>query len=448
MPSDLVIRVEDLSKKYTIRHFNGISHDGLRHVLQNAVTAPFRALNQKLTQKKPSKNGYAASVSGTQCCSFNLASRPNREDFWALENVSFEVKRGEVVGIIGRNGAGKSTLLKILSRITEPTLGRIGIKGRVASLLEVGTGFHPELTGRENIYLNGAVLGMTRKEVKWKFDEIVDFAGIETFLDTPVKRYSNGMYIRLAFAVAAHLEPEILIIDEVLAVGDTEFQNKCLRKMRHVASDLGRTIFFVSHQLEAVAALCTRVCLLDGGRLEADGETNTVVHLYQKRCFAAPTDGIRDPAVRPGRGTIRISSLRPERQFFKPHAAKTFHLQIVTNDSREAPFYLTLNVIDRKHQIVMCIDSHHCNEMLIAGNATEISLVVRSPWLCPGEYTVDAFLYNMDIIDKWEDACRFGVSTQMPYSATIYEPAIRGIAVLPDFSLTKKLVRDPRATIL
>jgi lipopolysaccharide transport system ATP-binding protein len=437
MSSDLVISVENLSKKYNIRHFNGISHDGLRHVLQDAATAPLRALKQKFRDVGKPKHEILATRDRIQYSASNSPCKSS-EDFWALKNVNFEVKRGEVVGIIGRNGAGKSTLLKIISRITEPTRGRIGIKGRVASLLEVGTGFHPELTGRENIFLNGAILGMTRQEVKRQFEEILDFAGIEKFLDTPVKRYSNGMYLRLAFAVAAHLEPEILIIDEVLAVGDVEFQKKCLGKMREVASDLGRTIFFVSHQLETVLALCTRVCLLDEGRLHADGRADTVVQLYQERSYAATTASVRNPAIRPGRGTVRIQSLRPEQQLFKPDAAKTFHLQILTTDTREAPFYLALNLIKQNHKIGICIDSHHSNEILTPGEPFELSIVVRSPWLCPGEYRVDAILYNMDVIDGWEDACRFRVSSQMPYSGTLYEPAIRGTVVLPEFSISKR----------
>jgi lipopolysaccharide transport system ATP-binding protein len=192
------------------------------------------------------------------------------EEFWALKDVSFEIRRGERVGIIGRNGAGKSTLLKILSRITEPTTGRVEIRGRVASLLEVGTGFHPELTGRENIYLNGAILGMTRREIRSKFDEIVDFAEVERFLDTPVKRYSSGMYVRLAFAVAAHLEPEILVVDEVLAVGDASFQKKCLGKMEDVADREGRTVLFVSHQMNAIQTLCSSCILLANGMIKAN----------------------------------------------------------------------------------------------------------------------------------------------------------------------------------
>jgi lipopolysaccharide transport system ATP-binding protein len=207
------------------------------------------------------------------------------EQFWALDKVSFEVKEGEVLGIIGRNGAGKSTLLKILSQVTTPTSGQIKIKGRIASLLEVGTGFHPELTGRENIFLNGAILGMTKAEIRKKFDEIVAFSGVEEFIDTPVKRYSSGMYVRLAFAVAAHLEPEILIVDEVLAVGDAEFQKKCLGKMGEVAKG-GRTVLFVSHNLQAVQILCTNTVLLDSGCIVGRGEPSSVINEYLKSTTA------------------------------------------------------------------------------------------------------------------------------------------------------------------
>src|SRR4051812_46644640 len=231
--SDTIITVEDLSKRYVIGHQRG-KDDGLRHAIERAVRAPLNWLRHgRRTQ----------------------GGKP--EEFWALRDVNLEIKQGEVVGIIGRNGAGKSTLLKILSRITEPTKGRVRIRGRLASLLEVGTGFHPELTGRENIFLNGAILGMAHAEIKRKFDEIVAFAEVEKFLDTPVKRYSSGMYVRLAFAVAAHLEPEILVVDEVLAVGDAEFQNKCLGKMSEVAHG-GRTILFVSHNMASLSRLCTR----------------------------------------------------------------------------------------------------------------------------------------------------------------------------------------------
>jgi lipopolysaccharide transport system ATP-binding protein len=218
---------------------------------------------------------------------FTIHPSPSADTFWALKDVSFEVQQGEVIGIIGRNGAGKTTLLKILSRVTEPTEGEVRISGRVASLLEVGTGFHPELTGRENIYLNGAILGMSRAEIKSKFDEIVAFAEIEKFLDTPVKRYSSGMYVRLAFAVAAHLEPEILVVDEVLAVGDAQFQKKCLGKMEDVARG-GRTVLFVSHNMGAITSLCNKSILLDAGQIVSQGKTSDIVLMYYSHGIASP----------------------------------------------------------------------------------------------------------------------------------------------------------------
>ena len=262
--SDPIIRVESLGKKYVIRHQQGgrARYQSLRDTLANGLRAAGRRLLHP----------------------FARTERPEREEFWALKDVSFEVKRGEVMGIIGRNGAGKSTLLKILSRITEPTTGRVTLHGRVASLLEVGTGFHPELTGRENVYLNGAILGMSRAEIMKKFDEIVAFAEVEKFLDTPVKRYSSGMYMRLAFAVAAHLEPEILIVDEVLAVGDAAFQKKCLGKMGEVARG-GQTVLFVSHNIGAIDQLCTRGIYLRNGQLISDGAVDTVVGEYARIAY-------------------------------------------------------------------------------------------------------------------------------------------------------------------
>ncbi len=243
---------------YRLAH-QGKRTNSFREAITSTVLAPFRRLRQ-------------------------LRGNDNSmEEFWALKDVSFNVQPGEVVGIIGRNGAGKSTLLKILSRIVEPTEGEIRLRGRVASLLEVGTGFHPELTGRENIYLNGSILGMKRREIDRKFDEIVDFAEVEKFLDTPVKRYSSGMYVRLAFAVAAHLDPEILIVDEVLAVGDAEFQKKCLGKMKEVSTGTGRTVLFVSHSMAAVEALCSKACLLKSGHIEYCGDVNTVIDIYNTR---------------------------------------------------------------------------------------------------------------------------------------------------------------------
>lgn len=276
---DSVIRVENLGKKYRIKHqAERQRYVALRDVLADRTTGAARRLWEAIRRQKADIQNQTSAIRPLTA----NPTPPTQEDFWALKDVSFEVKRGEVVGLIGRNGAGKSTLLKILSRITEPTAGRIHLRGRVASLLEVGTGFHPELTGRENIFLNGAILGMTREEIKSKFDEIVAFAEIERFLDTPVKRYSSGMYVRLAFAVAAHLEPEILIVDEVLAVGDAEFQKKCLGKMEQVSRG-GRTVLFVSHNLSTVKSLCNKACLLDAGELRYSGYVEDVLRVYQER---------------------------------------------------------------------------------------------------------------------------------------------------------------------
>jgi lipopolysaccharide transport system ATP-binding protein len=253
-----VIKVENLSKKYVIAHqVNGRAGQS---TLRDAITDGFKSFGKRFTRQTNTAN-------------------PGYEDFWALNDMSFEIGQGDRVGIIGHNGAGKSTLLKILSRITEPTHGRITLEGRIASLLEVGTGFHRELTGRENIFLNGAILGMGRVEIQRKFDEIVDFSGVEKFLDTPVKRYSSGMYVRLAFAVAAHLEPEILIVDEVLAVGDMEFQKKCLGKMKEVGTE-GRTVLFVSHNMSAIQTLCDSAILLKEGKLLDKGSTESIVAKY------------------------------------------------------------------------------------------------------------------------------------------------------------------------
>jgi len=274
--SDTAISVENVGKRYALSHRgNGERYTTLRDVIARQAVAPFKAIGNKMRVRR-SLNGSHSNGSTYP------PSNGSIEDFWALKDVSFEVNQGDVIGIIGRNGAGKSTLLKILSRITEPTEGRIRIKGRVASLLEVGTGFHPELTGRENIYLNGSILGMSRAEIKAKFDEIVAFAEVEKFLDTPVKRYSSGMYVRLAFAVAAHLEPEILIVDEVLAVGDAEFQKKCLGKMQDVATG-GRTVLFVSHNLDSILRLCGRVLWLNAGSVREIGSPAAIIQAYSRQ---------------------------------------------------------------------------------------------------------------------------------------------------------------------
>jgi len=272
--SNIAIKVENLSKKYIIRH--------------EKKSGNYETFSDTLIQgSKNIANKIRHPFSGSH------TNRQTQEEFWALKDINFEVNQGDKVGIIGRNGAGKSTLLKVLSRITEPTSGKIHINGRIASLLEVGTGFHPELTGRENIYLNGAILGMSRREIKAKFDEIVAFAEVDKFLDTPVKRYSSGMYVRLAFSVAAHLEPEILVVDEVLAVGDAEFQKKCLGKMGEV-SEKGRTILFVSHNMTAIRQLCNKGILLNGGVIVDKGSSEDICDKYLKLNIARDdTDSIK-----------------------------------------------------------------------------------------------------------------------------------------------------------
>jgi lipopolysaccharide transport system ATP-binding protein len=280
--SNIAIKVEGLSKVYVINHEN---QEGGYTALRDVIAQKFRSIPDVAKKKKIEK----------------------KEDFFALKDVNFEINKGDRVGIIGRNGAGKSTLLKILSRITVPTTGRITVKGRVASLLEVGTGFHPELTGRENIFLNGAILGMSQSEIRKKFDEIVDFAEVEQFLDTPVKRYSSGMYVKLAFAVSAFLEPEIIVVDEVLAVGDAQFQKKCLGKMNDVSKNDGRTILFVSHNMTAVKQLCDKGIFLKKGMLSYQGTQEEAVKRYQTENDASTAfEHIGDIQTAPGNENVRV----------------------------------------------------------------------------------------------------------------------------------------------
>ncbi|OLP18617.1 hypothetical protein BST81_10040 [Leptolyngbya sp. 'hensonii'] len=282
--SEVVICAENLGKQYFLRRQHR-SHDRLR----DAIVAGVRSLWAPRT----------------------AAIAP--EEFWALQDISFEVRQGEVIGIIGGNGAGKSTLLKILSQIIEPTTGRVTVTGRVASLLEVGTGFHPDLSGRENVFLNGAILGMGRSEIQRKFDEIVEFAGVSRFIDTPVKHYSSGMYVRLAFAVAAHLEPDLLIVDEVLAVGDAAFQQKCLGKMGEISQDEGKTVLFVSHSMGAVEALCSKALLLSGGKIQVYGDCHDVVLSYLEPIYQNKNREHRfSDCVRRGNGKVLITSFHLE----------------------------------------------------------------------------------------------------------------------------------------
>jgi lipopolysaccharide transport system ATP-binding protein len=410
--TDVVLRVRGLSKEYRI---------GARQ-----------------SQHKQLRDRIAAAASNVlQSMAFRRRPSPPSTTIWALRDASFDVRSGEVIGIVGGNGAGKSTLLKVLSRITEPTAGTAEIHGRVGSLLEVGTGFHPELTGRENIYLNGAILGMRRAEVARKFDEIVDFAGVETFIDTPVKHYSSGMYVRLAFAVAAHMEPEILVIDEVLAVGDAQFQKKCLGKMDDVSRQ-GRTILFVSHNLDAVQRLCSRGLLLERGRIVADGPITDVVSRYRAADSAGEGLGVFNPATRRGTGWAVISDIRlvtAERSRTGSRAADQdleFEIDLTTGtESRSRLRGLVLELTFSSEEgyplfSMMNVDDGGV-ELPDEGMCT-VRLRLNAPTFVPGRYRLRAFLGipYLQHVDEIDDAFEFEV-LQPVYPWRPYDlPALRG----------------------
>jgi lipopolysaccharide transport system ATP-binding protein len=391
--SEILISVENLGKKYRISHEGQRQrYIALRDVIAQKCAAPLRALlsngrGSGSTARLPLR-GNPTHSSANSAGSVG-ASLPSKEDFWALRDVSFDVNRGEVVGIIGRNGAGKSTLLKILSRITEPSEGRVRIRGRVASLLEVGTGFHPELTGRENVFLNGAIMGMTKAEIRCKFDEIVAFAEVEKFLDTPVKRYSSGMYVRLAFAVAAHLEPEILVVDEVLAVGDVQFQKKCLGKMQDVAAKEGRTVLFVSHNMAAISQLTSIGVVLDRGGVLFHGPTDDAVTIYS-------SSGMSDSAVffpvehlpRKIGGTqaARLISLRFDRNAPVFLFGEDFSFCATVRASENlSMFRFSMTIFSAEGlPIGSCFGED--NLSLSQGEMREFAITLKRPFLAPGEY--------------------------------------------------------------
>jgi lipopolysaccharide transport system ATP-binding protein len=372
--SNSVIRVENLGKCYTLHHQQeGRQYKAMRDVMMDGA----RSIGSKFLKRRSRANS-------------------EREDFWALKDVNFDIQQGDRVGIIGRNGAGKSTLLKVLSRIVEPTTGQIGIRGRVASLLEVGTGFHPELTGRENIYLNGAILGMSRAEITRKFDEIVSFAEVEKFLDTPVKRYSSGMYVRLAFAVAAHLEPEILIVDEVLAVGDSQFQKKCLGKMEDVSRE-GRTVLFVSHNMATMNQLCNKGIFLASGEVQETGSMNKVISSYLTQGFSQLPE--LDLSIR-NQGSARAKKVRFEKirilnhenqlsndlDVRYPFSVKIDYAvkEIVNNIELSVRIYRNDGVpvlTSHKSDSLTSSTKHHCGKY-------EALLEIPEMFLMPGEYSL------------------------------------------------------------
>jgi lipopolysaccharide transport system ATP-binding protein len=406
MPSPAVISVETLGKRYTLRH-NVDAYATFREVITRQATATLRSMREKLPKRNRLKD--------LQSVGSGHDTKNSIEHFWALRDVSFEVKQGEVVGIIGRNGAGKSTLLKLLSRITEPTQGRIRITGRVASLLEVGTGFHPELTGRENIYLNGGILGMSRAETKAKFDEIVAFAEVEKFLDTPVKRYSSGMYVRLAFAVAAHLEPEILIVDEVLAVGDGEFQKKCLGKMHDVATG-GRTVLFVSHNMHAVSTLCNRGLFLQAGSLVLAGTVKEAIDAYLST-FSKSTGSDEAPDRRPGTGEYRYTFASVPQEYVGGGEEKKLDFEMQRRRNVSDRMFLAARIVDSAGTILAECDSRLVGTWIEDCEQVAGQFRFTTPWLKPGTYRIDLFICTlMMIVDIWEGACWLTVSPILPYA--------------------------------
>jgi lipopolysaccharide transport system ATP-binding protein len=398
--SDLALSVRGLSKSYTIAHQQGEKHSTLAESLLARARRPF--------------------------------ARPQRETFWALKDVSFDIHKGDVVGIIGRNGAGKSTLLKILSRITEPTTGQIDVYGRIGSLLEVGTGFHPELTGRENIFLNGAILGMNRSEIRKQFDAIVDFAGVEKFLDTPVKRYSSGMYVRLAFAVAAHLRSEILIVDEVLAVGDAEFQKKCLGKMKDVSTD-GRTVLFVSHHMQSVQVLCNKGMYLERGRVLHHGGIQQSIEHYVAS-FSRPTVTLQDPERRPGTGEFRFTRVFPAKETFTCGDEKIIDFTIARRRPFAGKTFVSAHVVNPMGVMVAQCDSRMVDHWIDAADEYTGRFTFRTPWLKPGSYRVEMFICSAGIIDRFDEACNLNVIPLLPYPTAGNEEATKEGVVFGDFT--------------
>jgi lipopolysaccharide transport system ATP-binding protein len=406
--SDLAIRVENLTKKFYLGERVGIKT--FREALQDLVTAPFRVW-------KRNGNGDGQEKLDTE------------REIWALKGVSFEVKHGEVLGIIGPNGAGKSTLLKILSRITEPTGGYAEIRGRVGSLLEVGTGFHPELTGRENVYLNGSILGMSKSEIRRKFDDIVSFAGVEKFIDTPVKRYSSGMQVRLAFAVAAHLDPEILIIDEVLAVGDAEFQKRCLGKMDEVSRS-GRTILFVSHNMAAVQALCRQCLLLEDGNIRNIGECESIINQYLGVSHVSTLGSrvisnsriLSRVELLDGRGNPRTAFRSGEELRVK----LTLRQDVTSQPIRAAVILSSINGTI----VTKCYSYHQCVSPLVASGGESIVCAIRGLFLAPGHYSVTIALRpELSSSEDWENLLGFDIVPTDVYG-TGRLPSVRSGLVL------------------
>jgi len=405
--SDVALRVENLGKKYRLT--GRPPHHSLREALVGLAKAPLAMFAR---------------------------AKPETEEntFWALKGIDFEVRRGEVLGLIGRNGAGKSTLLKVLSRITEPTEGSADLYGRIGSLLEVGTGFKPELSGRENIFLNGAILGMGRKEIERKFDEIVAFAEVERFIDAPVKHYSSGMYTRLAFAVAAHLESEILIVDEVLAVGDAVFQKKCLGRMSEVAGS-GRTIIFVSHQMGSISRLCSRVICLHQGRMDFSGGTAEGISRYYARIGETPATGTK-AIRRAGTGDYRAVDVRPEKPMFSTFEPKIILMRVEPgSDQKTGRCWIWVTISDEQGNPICQCDSRINDGIVNTGpQSYEVRFELRTPWLKPGDYYVSLQIRGFAVADVCENVCSFRVLPILPYEMALPEEGFEQGQTLADFA--------------
>lgn len=399
--SNIAIQVENLGKLYRLGEVGTgtLGHDLNRWIAKvRGKEDPFSKIGETNDRTKKGDSEYV----------------------WALKDVDFKIEQGQAVGIVGRNGAGKSTLLKLLSKVTQPTTGIIKIKGRIASLLEVGTGFHPEMTGRENIFLNGAIMGMTKKEIKAKFDEIVDFAGVERYIDTPVKRYSSGMYVRLAFAVAAHLEPEILIVDEVLAVGDAEFQKKCLGKMKDVSEGEGRTILFVSHNISAINSLCTHGILMANGTLECTGPIDKIVGKYMKG-LSVHTPSLEKITTRKGNGALQFTSIElidsngvPSQSFLQGGSMDVeLSFSLIRPELNFDGLHFSVNIININGEVVI----HHTTK-LIGMSIKDIDIrqsnriMFNWPTIClaPGTYTINIDCVHInEYVDAIEGAAKFTI---------------------------------------
>jgi lipopolysaccharide transport system ATP-binding protein len=421
--NETVIRVESLSKRYLIGHET--AHSQTYHSLRETIVRHAMNFGRKALDVA---RGHVV-IQGDVV-----------EEFWALQDVSFEVRRGEVMGIVGRNGAGKSTLLKVLSRITEPTKGRVTIHGRVASLLEVGTGFHPELTGRENIYLNGAILGMRRAEIRAKFDEIVDFAEIETFLDTPVKRYSSGMYVRLAFAVAAHLEPEILIVDEVLAVGDVVFQEKCLGKMQEVSRSAGRTVLFVSHNMGAIQSLCRRGMVLEQGRNAFTGNVEEAVRFYFARTNLKSATQDFDNRLRTGTGEARVLSVRLEDDAGVPRTnysmGESLNIAVRVDFLYEVhnPTFGVNIVTDAGLMVAACYSSHYGLRVGSTKGMVEYRMRIESVTLYPRTYLVEPWVADAGCLSDFDwvqNAAAFHITSGPTFLSGANLNSKHGVSFIP-----------------